>query len=292
MNKHAYLIMAHGSWDELVHTISLIDDPRNDVYIHIDAKCTNFPKNSIINAAEHSSIYFTDRISVSWGGFSEIQCEMILFKAAAKTAHYSYYHLLSGVDTPVKSQDYIHNYFNQHQGLNFINFQEYDKEFSHSQLELRYRQYHFLQDRFIGKKRNFAKYVDFASCYIQRLVGIKRSKGRIFHKSWQWVSLTDECVRFLLSREEDIQKTYRFTYCCDEVFIISEIWNTPLQETIAPQGNLRFAEWKQFSKHDISPRAIDMGDLHRLESPDILFARKYIIPDSVAVMQQLEQMWQ
>lgn len=291
MHKHAYLIMAHGSWPELMHTISLIDDQRNDIYIHIDAKCTNFPKNSIINSANHSPIYFTDRISVSWGGFSQIQCEMILFKAAASRNHYLYYHLLSGVDTPVKSQDYIHDYFERYNGLNFIAYRKYEKSFTHSQLELRYRQYHLLQDRFIGKKRNIAKYIDFASCYFQRLIGIKRSKGRVFIKSSNWVSLTDECIHFLLSQEESIQKTYRYTYCCDEIFVISEIWNTYLQSTIATQGNLRFAEWKQFSKHDTSPRPIDMGDLHQLESPHILFARKYVIPDSVGVMQCLEQMW-
>lgn len=293
MQKHAYLIMAHNSWPELMHTISLIDDERNDIYIHIDAKCRSFPKPQIVSTAKHSPVYFTDRISVSWGGFSQIQCEMILFKTAARRTHYEYYHLISGLDTLVKSQDYIHSYFNTHKGLNFIApYEENEKDFSHAQLELRYRQYHFLQDKFVGKKRNIAKYIDFASCYLQRTIGIQRSKERIFHKSSNWVSLTDECVRFLLAREADIRNTYRFTYCCDEVFIISEIWNTSLQGTIAPQGNLRFTEWKQFSKHDSSPRAIGMRDLPQLESPDILFARKYIIPDSEAVMQAVERTWQ
>ena len=33
MNKHAYLIMAHGEPDVL---LQLLDDERNDVFLHID----------------------------------------------------------------------------------------------------------------------------------------------------------------------------------------------------------------------------------------------------------------
>lgn len=38
MDKHAYLIMAHNEFDILEKQLILLDDYRNDIYIHIDKK--------------------------------------------------------------------------------------------------------------------------------------------------------------------------------------------------------------------------------------------------------------
>lgn len=36
--KHAYLIIAHTNWAQLQKLISVLDDIRNDIYIHVDLK--------------------------------------------------------------------------------------------------------------------------------------------------------------------------------------------------------------------------------------------------------------
>lgn len=38
IDKHAYCIMAHGNWKQLQLLVTLIDDRRNDIYLHVDAK--------------------------------------------------------------------------------------------------------------------------------------------------------------------------------------------------------------------------------------------------------------
>ena len=38
MKKHAYLIMAHNNWKILEKLLILLDDKRNDIYLHIDLK--------------------------------------------------------------------------------------------------------------------------------------------------------------------------------------------------------------------------------------------------------------
>ena len=51
-------------------------------------------------------------MKVNWGGFSLIKCELRLLKAAVMSdTEYSRYHLISGLDLPIKSQDYIHAFF-------------------------------------------------------------------------------------------------------------------------------------------------------------------------------------
>ena len=45
-DKHAYCIMAHGNWKQLQMLVNVIDDERNDIYLHVDAKSLkNFNKS-------------------------------------------------------------------------------------------------------------------------------------------------------------------------------------------------------------------------------------------------------
>ena len=45
--KHAYLILAHNNYYCLEKLLRLIDDTRNDIYIHADSKAKDFPVNRI-----------------------------------------------------------------------------------------------------------------------------------------------------------------------------------------------------------------------------------------------------
>lgn len=56
------------------------------------------------------------------GDISQIKVELLLLKTALNQGHYSYLHLLSGVDLPIKSQDYIHDFFTRHAGFEFVGF--------------------------------------------------------------------------------------------------------------------------------------------------------------------------
>ncbi len=66
--KHAYLYMVHKYDKTLEYSLRLVDDPRNDIYIHVDAKCRNFSFESVKEIVKKSCLYFTDRIKVTWGG--------------------------------------------------------------------------------------------------------------------------------------------------------------------------------------------------------------------------------
>lgn len=273
--RHAFLIIAHDRPEELRRLILALDDPDHDIYVHLDKK-SKLDSHTFSGLTSHSTLTFIPRRKVVWGGSSQIAVELDLFAAAHQQGGYRYYHLLSGVDYPVKSNDYIHHYFEQHDGQNFIAIEENGPRF-----RLRFDQYHFLQNTLVGKRRNLWKYIDFASCYMQKAVGIRRfPQKKDIRKFINWVSVTDEVVDLIVIRKEAILKQYRFTYCCDEVFLLEQIQDTPLYQTVAPQGNLRYIEWVWMSKHDSSPRTLTMQDITTLEKPDILFARKFNLPES------------
>ena len=117
--KNAFLILAHTEFEVLKMLVACLDDPRNDIFIHFDKKVTKSPK---IRTKHAGLTILENRIDVRWGAPSMIEAEYNLFEAAIARGPYQYYHLLSGVDLPLKSQDYIHDYLDRHDGEEFIGY--------------------------------------------------------------------------------------------------------------------------------------------------------------------------
>lgn len=91
--RHAFLIMAHSNWKQLIILLSQIDAPGHDIYLHIDLKSENIPFDDFKTAVHFSSLFIFHKLKIYWGGYSQIETELFLFEAAAK-GHYDYYHLL------------------------------------------------------------------------------------------------------------------------------------------------------------------------------------------------------
>lgn len=114
MKRHAYLIKAHHQFDLLEKLLRLLDDERNDIYIHIGVG-VDYERAKFEKCVKKSGIFFVDPVKESWGGYSQIESELHLFEVAAENS-YAYYHLLSGVDLPLKTQDEIHAFLKQMKG--------------------------------------------------------------------------------------------------------------------------------------------------------------------------------
>jgi hypothetical protein len=98
MQKHAYMIIAHNEFDLLEILVRLLDDPRNDIYVHIDAKVKDFDFKSFQALTQYSRLRFTPRrISATWGDFSLVNTELLLLQTAVAgedpAQPYAYYHL-------------------------------------------------------------------------------------------------------------------------------------------------------------------------------------------------------
>ena len=118
MKKHAYLIKAHHQFALLRKLLMLLDDERNDIYIHIGMD-VRFEREELKGVVKKSALHFVENVREQWGGYSQIRSELILFQSAWEHG-YEYYHLISGVDLPIKTQDEIHEFFREHYGKEFI----------------------------------------------------------------------------------------------------------------------------------------------------------------------------
>lgn len=119
--KHAYLIIAHNEPDVLKTLLFMLDDERNDIYLHMDARAVElFNQFKDFQLKRGKLIILQNRIAVYWGDLSQVEVEYRLFEAALQNGPYAYYHLLSGVDLPIKTQDYIHEFFRNMREKNLL----------------------------------------------------------------------------------------------------------------------------------------------------------------------------
>ncbi len=281
--KHAYLIMAHNKFDQLAVLVGLLDDERNDIYLHIDKKAKGFDRASI--QTKHSELFYVKPMAVKWGGHSQIQCEMRLFNAAGKK-HYAYYHVLSGVDLPIKTQDCIHSFFNEHKGQNFINIDE--KAMKNRNFTDRVEQYHFFQN-IIGRSEHIVmcrlRGLEERLLTLQRKMGVKRKEIIPLYKGANWISVTDEMIQYVISQKKLIKKQFYRSHCADEVFLQSVAMASPYRDTVTGTC-FREIDWIRGG-----PYTFRKEDVPALIASENLFARKFDIDlDREAVIMIAEQL--
>lgn len=276
MKKHAYLIIAHNNLYILEKLIQMIDDRRNDIFIHIDKRVKKFNFSYFINLTKYSDIKFVNRIKVGWGGFSQIKAELELFKEAYKNK-YEYYHLISGVDLPIKEQDYIHDFFERNRGKEFLTYLK--PEFTNNKNILdRVNKYYFLQE---FERSNFlVKKINRILIKFQNLFKIKRynEKLEICYGS-NWATLTNEAIKEILNQEKWIYSTFKYTKCCDEVYKQTILVNNPKFKNrlylykyneAHISYNMRYIDWQRGG-----PYVFTSDDYKELMSVPSIFARKF-----------------
>lgn len=278
MGKHAYMILAHKNFGQLKKLVQILDHPRNDIFIHVDAKAKDFKPKDFEGIAKHSKLTFLSRrIPVNWGGVSIMRAEIALLKAAAAENSYDYYHLLSGLDLPIKSQDYIHGFFDRHKGKEFVSLWNFKK----STLS-RFKYFTIFPE---GESKFRTRIINHIFKGLQMAVGFRINRGVDFRFGSQWFSITDGLARYVIGREQWLEKVFRRTSTCDEIFIPTIVCNSPFKDNLfAPEpvvankemtlGNMRFIDWTRGEsvRHPWTFRA---GDENILKSVDHLWARKF-----------------
>jgi len=283
--KHAYLILAHTEFELLQLLVQALDDPRNDIYVHFDKRVKELPK---LSADQSRLIILTEREKVYWGDVSMIEAEYRLFRAAYTSGvEYAYFHLLSGVDLPLKSQNYIHSFFEDNQGKEFVGF---NWEITKAQINTRVRCVHLFPHSFRGAGILFQlkRVIRYSYIVLQKILGFKVNRNTEFHKGGQWVSITRDLVSYLLSKHEELVRMYRYTFAPDEFFIQTLVWGTPFMERLYDKndegrGAVRAIGWRNGELVDYTSK-----DLPYLQTTEHLFARKFNSRDMTFIREVLK----
>ncbi len=278
MLRHAYLILAHKNPNQLRKLIEMLDSQQNDIFVHIDSKAADFKQEMFNGICKHSSlVILPERIKVNWGGVSIMRAELALLKSATSKEKYDYYHLLSGMDLPIKSQEEIHSFFDKHKGKEFINLWKFKK----SNLS-RFRYFTIFPE---GESKFRTRIVNHIFKGLQMAVGFRINKNVDFYFGSQWFSITDDLARYVVSKEEWLEKVFRHTSTCDEIFLPTLVCNSEFKERLfvaepvesnrgSTLGNMRLIDWTRGEsvRHPWTFRA---DDEKQLMASEYLWARKF-----------------
>lgn len=278
MNKHAFMIMAHGDQILLEKLLQCLDDERNDIYLHIDAKSNLLDTNRLRSQVKKSQLHIYSKIKCYWGDVSLIKCELYLLEMATAVSH-QYYHLISGADFPLKSMDEIHSFFDRNSGKEFIFFSGNKMDEKHKDW---YLKYHLLQKYYRSSKveliNDFLYIMEKILIKLQGLVKIKRRKFfKEYYKGSQWFSITEAFAKYILTFHNILKSDFRLTFASDEMILPTLVMNSSFKDNLyikrfdnSMEQNLRYIIFKEGI-----PKTLDLEDYDAMISSGCIFGRKF-----------------
>lgn len=273
--------MVHNEPEIFKILISMLDDSRNDIFVHVDQKSEISLFNSV--KTKKSKIYFTQQRIKNFGGSpTQMETEFLLFEEAIAHLPYRYYHLLSGVDLPLKTQDYIHDKLdNQLYDWEYVGYiKDLDIEKSPVIKRVKYWYFH------LTKLRSENKYLDLfykirrhIEILIQIILRVNRIHSFTIGFGPNWISVTQPFLEYLISQKCEVLKTFRRTFCVDEIFVQSVLLSSPFKDKVYDRYNeyhscLRKIDWERGT-----PYTWTIKDFEELTNNDYLFARKFSSAD-------------
>ena len=187
-----------------------------------------------------------------------------------KRQEYDYYHLVSGVDLPLLSNDSLDAFLEEHRGTEFVGFTN-NRDFDY---KLGF--YHLFNDGWrrhligAGRLNNWA-------IKFQRLFQIRQYRDfNKFAKGCNWWSITGALAKSLVADKDKIIRTYKYTSCGDEIFVQTFIMCHPelglrlYNQEDEYEGCMRLIDWKRGI-----PYVFQKSDYEELIKSKRFFARKF-----------------
>lgn len=119
--KIAFLNLCHCDATIVARVANKLTKNRDfDMYIHVDRKVDIEPFMKLLD--NNSQVYFIEkRKKVYWGGYNAIEATFELLRTALSSdRNYDYFVLLQNLDYPIRSNEYIKEFFNENNGTEFI----------------------------------------------------------------------------------------------------------------------------------------------------------------------------
>ena len=218
-----------------------------------------------------------ESLDVRWSDISQMDCEMQLFRNVMESkTTYSRIHLLSGVDLPLKSQDYIHDFFKGRK-------EEFISISSPARFARRIKYYHF----FVRSRRKSKVVEGLRKLLIAiQIPFVNRLKScpLPFAFGSNWCSLTMKAVCYLCDNVDKYRKYFTYSTSCDELYkqmILSSnpsfIFSSPLEK------DLRYVKFN----HQPSPKILTIEDYDALLHSNRLFARKFDLNVDKAIVYKI-----
>ncbi|MBT8850034.1 hypothetical protein BTH91_09025, partial [Lactobacillus delbrueckii subsp. bulgaricus] len=248
-NKQAIMVLGHGdNANVLQETIQILDNENIDFFIHWDKK---FKKPRL--KSSKSKVQFVKSINVTWGAESMMKAELMLMQAVQQSGKYAMMHLISSVDMPLMTSEYMLDYFSD--GRSYLGFEYASDDIPDDVIE-RVKYYWPIDNISLRDHKLYGKLIH----KINKLFKVNRLKGCDLKlgKGPQWFSVNTKYLQKILEFDK---RPFLHTNCIDEMFM----------QTILPELNshskrindnvqaVRYIDWNRGT-----PYVFTMNDIQEL----------------------------
>ncbi|UII76127.1 beta-1,6-N-acetylglucosaminyltransferase [Flagellimonas sp. HMM57] len=278
-NTIAILILAHHNPEQLSLLVQHLQ-PDFDVYVQIDKKSDL----QIDELPQAKNVFYYKEVAVYWGDFSQILNMNHILEKAYTQHKYERYCYISGDDLPIKSNQYIKDFFKENKDsiymyANPLPIKTWGFNYGFDRLD----RYWFMRIN----HRKTAKILGRTTLVLQRMLGIKRKRYPIdYYAGSNWLNLTGESVSHIfdfLKKYPDYFKKLKYSRATDEIWIQSIVMNSIFKEKVI-NDDLRYIDWNTGPEF---PRTLTSDDYTKIKSSNALFARKFNSNKDFAIIQRL-----
>lgn len=289
MLEHAFLMMVHKSPELFGRIVHILAKDNHHFFINVDKKTANIDdfKQAVRDV---KNVTFIPQMRVHHGSVEQIHCELALYRAAMNASvKIDYFHLISGQDYPLRSNEQFDSFMEQHKGRSFGMID--DDAFREECMK---RKYPYRTNVFHPNGHNYLFRILRKLTWRLQLILHVRSYILDCWGGWNWRSLYRPVVTYLLDyvdKNPTFLKRFNHTNCCDEIYFTTLVH--PLMDKLDIDGRtpLRYVSW-------IAPRPISSNQRpYILEEPDFpyvissqaFFCRKVNLPQSEKLLDMIDE---
>lgn len=266
--NHIFIVIAHSQPDLLARIIKRLEASNHYFLIHIDKKTEIAP---FLPIKKYQNVQFaTKRLSVNWGGYSQIKCTLfMLTQSMCHEVSFDYFHLISGVDYPLVSNDEFDRFFEHSDKKSYMHFDSPKETVEWRKYKYPNRLKWAFLDNWILKKTRIASF--FLNRFFPRKVDFDLYAG------WSWWSWHRDVVSFVLNYLEShpqYHKRFYYTSCCDEVIFHTMLFDKAKELRIEKYNSLRYIDWYPTRPTPTLPLVLDERDFESIINSGCFFCRK------------------
>jgi hypothetical protein len=265
----AILMLAHKNLGQLDRLLNRLTKDF-DVYLHLDKKWDV----DVHHFEKYGNVFLTERYTINWGSYQQVQADAALFKMAFKK-DYDYYLLISGQDLPIKSNMEIAAFLEKNKDYSFVDYEafpkkQWEKDFKGGKTRVVYYYGFDFKKNFVGllAKKGLA-----LIRYFQKKTGFERKLQPLqYYGGWNWVNLNRAAMTHIVNyidNHPEFLKSFKYTLCGDEVWIQTVLMNS---DNKVKNTELRYTDWRGCLEN---PKTLVMDHLDEMKESDALFARKF-----------------
>ncbi len=270
----AYFLLVHRYPAQFKRLFKAIYAPGNHYVVHVDKSSGSALTTEITEFLKpYQGVSLLEPQNALWGGYSLVDAELRgMARLLEMSNNWTHYINLSGQDFPLKSQDYIRQFFAANPGKQFIRALDQRKERPDT---LNRVSHHFIEEN--GK---------------MNATGVPRPflTGDTPFIGTQWKAVTRSFCEFVCHdpRADRFKIFYRNSFIADEAFFQTVIMNCGDQGLVM-NDDLRMIDWIPDGDIKLRPRNYGEDDLKRLQNSPDLFARKFDAEGDPRILTLLEK---